>query len=118
MRFDQWLWAVRVYKTRSLAAEAIKSGHARVNGVRAKPAREPKPGEIVTARVDLMTRTMRVIAAPRSRIAAKLVPEFAEDLTPPEELAKRREPNLLPIGFRPKGAGRPTKRERRVMDNE
>lgn len=117
MRLDQWLWAVRVYKSRSLAVNAIRGGHARVNGERTKPAHEPKPGEIVSARIGLMTRTLRFLDAPRSRVAAKLVPQFAEELTPPEEFAKRHEPNLLPPGFRPKGTGRPTKRQRRVLDD-
>lgn len=116
MRLDQWLWAVRVYKSRTLAADAIKGGLVKVNGERSKPAHEPKPGEIITSRVDIMTRTVRFLAAPKSRVAAKLVPDFAEDLTPPEEREKRREPNLLPPGFRPKGSGRPTKRERRVLE--
>ena len=87
-----------------------------MNDERTKPARELKPGEIVAARIGLMTRTLRFVSAPRSRVAAKLVPQFAEELTPPEEFAKRHEPNLLPPGFRPKGAGRPTKRERRTLD--
>src|SRR5690349_1938499 len=113
MRLDQWLWAVRVYKTRSQSADAIKAGQVKVNGERTKPAHDPKPGELITARIDLMTRTVRFLASPRSRVAAKLVPQFAEDLTPKEEYEKRHVPNLLPPGFRPKGAGRPTKRERR-----
>ena len=117
MRLDQWLWAVRVYKSRNLAAEAIKGGLVKVNGERSKPAHEPKPGEMITARVGIMTRTVRFLAAPKSRVSAKLVADFAEDLTPPEEREKRREPNLLPPGFRPKGAGRPTKRERRALDD-
>ncbi len=117
MRLDQWLWAVRVYKSRSLAADAIKCGHAKVNGERTKPSHEPKAGELVTARVGLMMRTLQVIAAPRSRVAAKLVPQFAEDLTPPEELEKRHAPSLLPPGLRPKGTGRPTKRERRALED-
>ena len=116
MRLDQWLWAVRVYKSRTLAADAIKGGLVKVNGERSKPAHEPKVGDIITSRVDIMTRTVRFLAAPKSRVAAKLMPDFAEDLTPPEEREKRREPNLLPPGFRPKGSGRPTKRERRVLD--
>ena len=116
MRLDQWLWAVRVYKSRTLAAEAIKGGHVKVNGERSKPAHEPKPGELITARVGIMTRTVRFLAAPKSRVAARLVADFMEDLTPPEEREKRREPNLLPPGFRPKGTGRPTKRERRVLE--
>jgi ribosome-associated heat shock protein Hsp15 len=117
MRLDQWLWAVRVYKSRSRAAEEIKAGHAKVNGERSKPAHEPKPGDLVTARVGIMTRTLRYLAAPKSRVAAKLVPDFAEDLTPPEERARRLQPNLLPPGFRPKGTGRPTKRERRALED-
>lgn len=116
MRLDQWLWAVRVYKSRNAAAEAIKGGLVKVNGERSKPAHEPKPGEIIASRVDIMTRTMRFLAAPKSRVAARLVPEFAEDLTPPEEREKRRQPSLLPPGFRPKGSGRPTKRERRALE--
>jgi ribosome-associated heat shock protein Hsp15 len=117
MRLDQWLWAVRVYKSRSIAANAIKGGLVKVNGERSKPAHEPKPGELVTARVGIMTRTVRFLAAPKSRVAAKLVAGFAEDLTPPEEREKRPLPNLLPPGFRPKGAGRPTKRERRALED-
>ena len=116
MRLDQWLWAVRVYKSRTLAADAIKGGLVKVNSERSKPAHEPKPGEIITARVGVMTRTVRFLAAPKSRVGAKLVADFAEDLTPPEERAKRPEPNLLPPGYRPKGAGRPTKRERRALE--
>ncbi len=116
MRLDQWLWAVRLYKTRSIATAAIKGGQVKVNEERTKPAHEPKPGEIIAARTGIMVRTVRFLAAPKSRVAAKLVPQFAEDLTPPEEYARRQEPNFLPIAFRPKGAGRPTKRERRELD--
>ena len=116
MRLDQGLWAVRVFKSRALAVEAIKSRHVKVNGAETKPAHEAKGGELVTARTGLMTRTLRVLDGPRSRVAAKFVPLYAEDLTPPEELAKRDERSLRTPGFRPKGAGRPTKRERRVMD--
>jgi ribosome-associated heat shock protein Hsp15 len=115
MRLDQWLWAVRVYKSRSLATDAIKGGLVKVNGESVKPAYDPKPADLIVARVGIMTRTVRYLAAPKSRVGAKLVPEFTEDLTPPEERNKRPEPNLLPPGFRPKGAGRPTKRERRAI---
>ena len=116
MRLDQWLWAVRVFKTRTVAADAIKAGHVQVNGQPCKPAREVRAGDTIVASVGIMTRTVRVIAAPKSRVNAKLVPQFAEDLTPPEEYARRPEPNLLPPMFRPKGTGRPTKRERRETD--
>jgi ribosome-associated heat shock protein Hsp15 len=122
LRLDQWLWAVRVYKTRSLSAQAIKDGWVEVNGRPSKPAHPVRPGELVTARLEhgatAWTRTLRVIGSPRCRVGAALVGLYAEDLTPPEELAKRdqREPSLLPPAFRPRGAGRPTKRDRRQID--
>lgn len=116
VRLDQWLWAVRVFKTRSVSADAIKGGHVRVNDAPCKPSREVRVGEIIVARVGIMTRTVRMIADPPSRVAAKLVQQFAEDLTPPEEYARRPEPNFLPPMFRPQGTGRPTKRDRRATD--
>ena len=116
MRLDQWLWAARVFKTRALAVAAIKAGHAKVNGAATKPAHDARAGEVVTVRIGVMTRTLRVIGAPVSRVAAKLVPQFAEDLTPPEEFEKQRALNVFNAGARPKGAGRPTKRERRDLD--
>jgi len=79
-------------------------------------AYEVRPGEVLVARVNEMTRTVRALAAPPSRIGAKLLAQFIEDLTPPEEYARRREVSLLPPGFRPKGAGRPTKRDRRAVE--
>jgi ribosome-associated heat shock protein Hsp15 len=115
MRIDQWLWAVRLFKSRSLAAEAIKGGRVKVNGAPTKPAHEVKADELIATSIGVMTRTLRVIEAPRSRIAAKLVPQFAEELTPPEEFEKQREWARLP-GWREPGLGRPTKRERRELD--
>src|SRR5687768_3128585 len=116
MRIDRWLWAIRIYKTRSISAEAVKAGHVRVNGSTVKPAHEVRPGQIITAWCEPMTRTVKVIGEPASRVGAKLVPEYLEDLTPPEEFEKRREPNLLPPALRERGAGRPTKRDRREID--
>ena len=116
MRLDQWLWAVRVFKTRTNATDAIKAAHVTVNGQPAKPAREVRAGELIVAKVGDITRTVRVVAFPPSRVGAKLVPDFAEDLTPPEEYTKRREPNFIPPILRPKGSGRPTKRDRREID--
>jgi len=116
MRLDQWLWAVRLFKTRNLAVEAIKGEHVKVNGAATKPAHEAKPGELVVARIGVLTRTLRVLDAPHSRVGAKLVAQFAEDLTPPEEFEKQRALDFRPAGMRPRGAGRPTKRERRLLD--
>ena len=116
MRLDSWLWSVRIYKSRKLAVEAINGGHVKINGAATKPAHDAKPGELVTARIETMTRTLRVIDAPKSRVAAKLVAQFAEELTPAEEFEKIRAPQLRTPGARPRGAGRPTKRERRLLD--
>jgi ribosome-associated heat shock protein Hsp15 len=122
LRLDQWLWAVRVYKTRAQSAQAIKAGWVEVNGRPSKPAHEVRPGELITVRLEqgaaAWTRTLRVIGSPRSRVGAALVGLHAEDLTTPEELAKRdrREDSVLPTAFRPRGAGRPTKRDRRALD--
>ena len=116
MRIDQWLWAVRLFKTRNLSAESIKGGHVKINGATTKPGHDVKPGELVTVRIAIMTRTLRVIGAPPSRVGAKLVAQFAEDLTPPEEFEKLRDVDLRPKGARPRGAGRPTKKERRLLD--
>ncbi len=122
MRLDQWLWAVRVFKTRALSAEAIKSERVEVDGKPGKPSHAVRAGELVTARMDTgaaaWTRTLRVLDAPLSRVGAKLVAQFADDLTPASELEKRtqREPMFFPPGFRPQGTGRPTKRERRETD--
>jgi ribosome-associated heat shock protein Hsp15 len=117
MRLDLWLWSVRLYKTRSLAVAAIKAGHVKLDGELPKPAREVHPGEVVTAVTAHLTRTFKVLGAPDSRIGAKLVPQFAEDLTPPEEYTRARDPVFVTPVFRPKGAGRPTKRERRRIDD-
>jgi ribosome-associated heat shock protein Hsp15 len=116
MRLDQWLWAVRVFKTRTMATSAIRGGHVKIGEEAVKPARDARPGDVIVARVNQMTRTVRVIGIPKSRVGAKLVAEFAEDLTPPEEYQRRREVNLLPPGFRARGSGRPTKLERRDME--
>ena len=116
MRLDRWLWAVRIYKTRSMAADAIRGGHVKIGGDPVKAAHEVRTGEVIVARVNQMPRTARALAAPPSRVGAKLLAQFIEDLTPPEEYARHREVSLLPPGFRPKGAGRPTKRDRRAVE--
>ncbi len=116
MRLDQWLWAVRVFKTRANSADLIKGGHVEVNGQPCKPAREMKPGDLIVAKVGQLTRTLRFLAEPPSRVAAKLVAQFAEDLTPPEEYQKGRDPHFFPVKQRARGSGRPTKKERRELD--
>jgi ribosome-associated heat shock protein Hsp15 len=115
-RLDKWLWAVRVFKTRPLATAACRAGDVEIGGLTAKPARAVHAGETVAVKLGVMTRTLQVVAVPRSRIGAKLVSEFAKELTPAIEFARSREHNLQRVLVREKGAGRPTKRERRTID--
>ena len=116
MRLDRWLWAVRVFKSRSLASDACRAGSVAVNEQTAKPARDVRPGETVTVKQGLILRTLRVVSVPRSRVGPKLVPNFCIDLTPPEELQKARENRIQHLLEREKGSGRPTKRDRRLLD--
>jgi ribosome-associated heat shock protein Hsp15 len=116
MRLDKWLWTVRVFKTRTLATEAIKGGHVKIDGVSVKPAHEARVGELIQAHVADMNRTLKVLGFPNSRVAAKLVPQFAEDLTPESEKERQRQSRLFAPTMWPKGQGRPTKRDRRRME--
>ncbi|MCC7376623.1 MAG: RNA-binding S4 domain-containing protein [Verrucomicrobiales bacterium] len=115
-RIDKWLWAVRVYKTRTLAAAACRAGQVKVNGETAKASREVRLGDLIVARTDALTRTVKVRELIEQRIGAARLPDVLEDLTPPEELNKPRAPIAQIPGWRPAGTGRPTKRERRRMD--
>ncbi len=115
-RLDKWLWAVRAFKTRSLAADACRAGSVMVNELPAKPGRDVHAGEVVAVRLGLMTRTLQVVGVPRSRVGAKLVAEFCTDLTPASEWEKVKVDRLQQVLAREKGSGRPMKRDRRVMD--
>lgn len=115
-RLDRWLWALRLFKTRPLATEACRRGAVEVGGGSAKPARNVHAGEIVTIRLAEITRTLRVIGSPKSRVGAKLVGQFCVDLTPSTEFERMRERSLQRGLIREKGLGRPTKKERRGID--
>lgn len=115
-RLDKWLWAVRVFKTRALAADACRAGSVTVNELPAKPARDVHAGEQISVRQGLITRTLRVVAVPRSRVGAKLLPEYCTDLTPESEYEKARVQRLQHVLAREQGSGRPTKRDRRRLD--
>lgn len=114
-RVDRWLWSVRLYRTRTQAAEACTGGHVEVNGHPCKPARVVRPGDLLTIRLPDLTRTVKVLSPLDSRVGAKLVPQHLEDLTAPAEYEKQRAKVDAPSGYRPKGSGRPTKKERRVL---
>lgn len=115
-RLDKWLWAVRIFKTRSLATAACRAGSVEINSQPVKPARDIHIGETVKVQLGLITRTLQVLAIPPGRLGAKLVAEFCWDRTPPEEFEKARENRLQQLLAREKGLGRPTKRERRSID--
>ena len=112
VRIDAWLWAVRQYKTRSAATAACRAGHVRVNGERAKAAQPVRPGDEVRVRVDGFDRMLVVRQTLVKRVSAALAATALEDRTPP-----RPPREALPfIPVRDRGAGRPTKRERRDLD--
>ena len=115
-RLDKWLWAVRIFKSRSLATDACRAGSVGVNAQPAKPSREVRAGETVTVRQGLVLRTLGVLAVPRGRVGAKLVPTYCADRTPPEEFEKLRAYRVQQLLAREKGSGRPTKRDRRLLD--
>ncbi|SDB95537.1 RNA-binding S4 domain-containing protein [Williamwhitmania taraxaci] len=115
VRIDKWLWSVRVYKTRSEAAEACKKGRVKVNGMEAKPSRDVRINDIITIRKSPVVYTFRVIGSISNRQPAKLVENFAENLTPQEELDKLNANSSVVTMVREKGAGRPTKRDRRKI---
>jgi ribosome-associated heat shock protein Hsp15 len=117
VRIDKWLWAVRLYKTRSLAVQACKAGHVKVDGHNVKPARFIHIGEIVQARCGFVKRKVKVLELLERRVSAKEVSDYLEDLTPPEDLRPKTNPKVLqPVILHKRGAGRPTKRDRRKLD--
>jgi ribosome-associated heat shock protein Hsp15 len=116
VRLDKWLWAVRLFKTRGDATEACGAGHVKINGQRAKPARHVHPGELIEAQVGAGQRRLRVVTLIDRRVGARLAAQCLEDLTPPEALQKPAERPLEPLFHRPKSTGRPTKRERRLLE--
>lgn len=116
VRIDKYLWAIRAFKTRSEAAEACKGGKVKVGTVNAKPSREVQAGDIIYVRKGAVNYTYRVIRPIENRVGAALVPEFAENLTPESELEKLRAPVETFFITRDRGTGRPTKKERRSID--
>lgn len=115
-RLDKWLWGVRLFKTRILAGEACSSGAVRVNDREAKPGRDVHAGETITVRQGSITRTLRLKDCPSSRVGAKLVSDYYEDLTPPAEFEKLKTLDESGAPTLIKSHGRPTKRDRRQLE--
>lgn len=116
VRIDKYLWSIRVFKTRSEATDACKGGKIRINGADTKPSKMVKVGDTIVARKGAVTYTYKVLDLIDKRQGPKLVPNYAENLTPPEELAKLRAPVETFFLKRDRGAGRPTKKDRRQME--
>ena len=116
MRIDKFLWAVRFYKTRNVSADAIKKGHVRINGVIAKPAKEVFGGDQLEVRKNQITYRLLVLDTPKSRVGAKLVPQYIKDQTPKEAFENQELLKLAKDYYRKKGTGRPTKKDRRDLD--
>lgn len=114
-RLDKWLWSVRVFKTRPLATAACRAGKVLIGDLEAKPGRDVHAGETVTVRVGALTRTLKITGLPKSRVAAKLLPEFMTDLTPPAEYERAQQAGIEHLLARQRGEGRPTKKDRRDM---
>ena len=113
---DKWLWAVRLYKTRSLATEACKKGKVLIQNVAVKPSRTVKVGEIVQVRQNPVVYSFKVIALAQNRMNAKLVPGFMENVTTPDQLELIELAKIAAQSGRARGTGRPTKKERRELD--
>ena len=117
IRIDKYLWAVRIYKTRSEATEACNGNKVRIGGVPAKPGKAVKIGDTVEVHKGPATLTYKVLQLASSRMGAQLVPDYLEDLTPESEQAKFHAPRETIVLHRDKGAGRPTKKDRRELDH-
>ncbi len=116
MRIDKYLWCTRYYKTRSIATEACKKGHIKLNGTNVKPSKDVFTGEKLTIRKDQVNYEILVLDIPKNRVGAKLVDLYRKDITPEEAFQNQ---DLLKFSkdyYRKKGMGRPTKKDRRDID--
>lgn len=116
VRLDKYLWAIRVFKTRSEATDACNGNKVRLNGNPAKASKEVKSGDILEVRKGPIVLSYKVLATSGSRMGAALVPKYAEDLTPESERARLHAPVETIVLRRDRGSGRPTKKERRQLD--
>lgn len=116
VRIDKWLWAVRLFKTRSIAIEACKKGRVSIKGVTIKPSRMIKTGDIIEVRRPPITYSFEVLNLTENRMGAKLVPEFMKDVTSPSQLEILELSRMSGFVDRARGSGRPTKKDRRELE--
>ncbi len=117
VRIDKWLWAVRIFKTRSIATDAIKMGRVTIGGQRVKPSKMVKVGEVIDVKKPPITYSFKVLALAENRMGAKLVPGFMENVTRKEQLDLLEMNKITGFIDRAKGLGRPTKKDRRDIDD-
>lgn len=115
-RIDKWLWASRIYKTRSIAADACKNGRVTINGVGVKPSHTVKAGETVSVRKSPVTYSFKILQPIEQRVGAKLIPQIYENVTPQEQYDLLEMNRISGFVDRARGTGRPTKKERRSLD--
>jgi len=116
VRIDKFLWSVRVFKTRSIASDECRKGRISINNVQVKPSRVITKNEVIAVRKPPVVFTYRVIEPIENRVGAKLVDQFVEDITTEDEKAKLDIKQSIATAYRDKGTGRPTKKERRLID--
>lgn len=117
MRIDKYLWCTRYYKTRSIATEACKKGHIKINNKNVKPSKEVYTGEKITVRKNQINYEFMVLDTPKNRVGAKLVDLYRKDVTPKEAFESQELLRFAKDYYRKKGEGRPTKKDRRDIDN-
>ena len=115
-RIDKWLWAARIFKTRSIAVDACKNGRVTIEGVNVKPSRSVKVGEVVSVRKPPITYSFRILKTIEQRVGAKLLPEIYENVTAPEQYELLEMTRISGFVDRARGTGRPTKKDRRSLD--
>lgn len=115
-RVDKWLWAARIYKTRSLAADACKNSRVTINGVNVKPSHTIKVGEVISVKKSPVVYSFRVLKCIEQRVGAKLLPEVYENVTDPKQYELLEMSRISGFIDRARGTGRPTKKERRALD--
>ncbi|MBR4840881.1 MAG: RNA-binding S4 domain-containing protein [Paludibacteraceae bacterium] len=116
VRIDKWMWAVRLFKTRSIAADACKKGRVMIQWSNVKPSRMLKVGDVVQIKRPPVVYSFKVLALSENRMGAKLVPGFMENVTSPDQLELLELARFSNSGVRDRGTGRPTKKERRDLD--
>ena len=116
VRVDKYLWAMRIYKTRSIATDACKCGRVKMNGVEVKPSRMFHVGDVFSVRKGPITYTYRILQLWGNRLGAKMVPEYLQDITPKEQLELLELARFAAQNGRDRGTGRPTKKDRREIE--